>query len=83
MHNHVLDHFSLFSVGAGTAGSVLANRLSEIPCVQILLLEAGKPPPLVSEVPGYGRFLWFTDIDWQYRTAPQRYTGNGLVNRVS
>lgn len=70
-------------MGAGSAGSTLASRLSEIPCTSILLLEAGKPPPILTEVPAYGRFFWFTDIDWQYRTAPQRYTGRGLVNRVS
>ena len=70
-------------VGAGSAGSVVASRLSEIPCVSVLLLEAGKPPPLLTEVPAFGRAFWFTDIDWAYKTAPQKYTGNLLKNRVT
>ncbi|XP_035224978.1 LOW QUALITY PROTEIN: uncharacterized protein LOC118197557 [Stegodyphus dumicola] len=68
-------------VGAGSAGSVIANRLSELPCVSVLLLEAGSHPPVISEVPGFSRSFWFTDIDWQYRTVPQKHTGNGLINR--
>lgn len=75
-------YFVLLLVGAGTAGSVVASRLSEIPCVRVLLLEAGKPPPLLTEVPAFGRAFWFTDIDWAYKTAPQKYTGNLLKNRV-
>lgn len=73
----------VFSVGAGSAGSVVASRLSEVPCVSVLLLEAGHEPPLLTEVPALGRNFWFTDIDWQYRTAPQKYTGKALINRVS
>ncbi|XP_035229758.1 glucose dehydrogenase [FAD, quinone]-like [Stegodyphus dumicola] len=59
-------------VGAGSAGSVLASRLSEVPCVTVLLLEAGKPPPYLTEVPSLSRSFWFTDIDWAYRTVPQK-----------
>lgn len=72
-----------FKVGAGTAGSVVASRLSELPCVSVLLLEAGDEPPLLTEVPALGKYFWFTDVDWQFRTVPQRFTGSALVNRVS
>lgn len=70
-------------MGSGSAGSVVASRLSEIPCVKILLLEAGHEPPLVTEVPALGRYLWNSDVSWGYKSVPQKYAGEGLVNRVS
>ena len=71
-----------FTVGGGTAGAVVASRLSEKPCVNVLLLEAGPEPPLLTEVPALGRYFWFTDVDWKYKTTPQKHTGRALVNRV-
>lgn len=70
-------------VGAGSAGSVVANRLSELSCVNVLLLEAGKPTPLLTEIPAVGRAFVFTDIDWKYRTVPQIYTASAQINNVS
>ncbi|KAG8161899.1 hypothetical protein JTE90_008257 [Oedothorax gibbosus] len=68
-------------VGAGSAGSVVASRLSEILCVNVLLLEAGPTPPLLNDVPVLSRNFWGTDIDWNYRTVSQKHSGFGLVNR--
>ncbi|KAF8783201.1 Glucose dehydrogenase like protein [Argiope bruennichi] len=68
-------------VGGGSEGSVVAERLSELPCVSVLLLEAGKTPPLVTDIPGVSRFFYNSDIDWRYKTTPQKHTGNALNNR--
>ncbi|XP_054716862.1 glucose dehydrogenase [FAD, quinone]-like isoform X2 [Uloborus diversus] len=70
-------------VGGGTAGSVLAARLSEKPCASILLLEAGDPPPIISEVVGVQKSLVGTYIDWKFSSTPQRYTCESMENRVS
>src|SRR5215204_553229 len=59
-------------VGAGSAGCVLAARLSEDPDVSVLLLEAGGPDSNENiHVPlGYLQ-LAGTDVDWGYSTAPE------------
>jgi choline dehydrogenase-like flavoprotein len=59
-------------VGAGSAGCVLANRLSEDPDVDVVLLEAGPPDSNENiHVPlGYLQ-LARTEVDWDYCTAPE------------
>ncbi|KAG8175260.1 hypothetical protein JTE90_020793 [Oedothorax gibbosus] len=74
------NEYDYVIVGAGSAGSVVASRLSEVPCVSVLLLEAGKSPPLLTEVPGIRNNFWFTDIDWAYKTVPQKHSGFGLMD---
>ncbi|GFS52721.1 glucose dehydrogenase, partial [Trichonephila clavipes] len=76
-----LPVFLQSAVGGGSAGSVLAARLAEKECVTVLLLEAGKSPPKVTDIPIAARSFIQSDIDWNYSTVPQEHTGAGLVNR--
>ncbi len=59
-------------VGAGSAGCVLAARLSADPAVSVLLLEAG-PADDVAEIraPAALNRLFQTEYDWNYLTVPQ------------
>ncbi|MEV0804267.1 GMC family oxidoreductase N-terminal domain-containing protein [Kribbella sp. NPDC050281] len=62
-------------VGAGTAGCVLAARLSENG-VRVLLLEAGGRQPLEAmAIPPAWRSLMGTTADWADQTLPQQATG--------
>lgn len=59
-------------VGGGSAGCVLANRLSENPDVRVLLLEAGAPDKNQKiHIPAAWTQLLRTEIDWEYYTEPQ------------
>ena len=64
-------------IGAGSAGCVLANRLSEDPAVKVLLLEAGGPDKdLMIRVPaGFGK-LQKPSVNWCFNTAPQKQLDN-------
>ena len=57
-------------VGAGSAGCVLAGRLSEDPSTQVLLLEAGPSDrSLWIHLPiGYGKTMWSKKVNWRFYT---------------
>jgi len=60
-------------VGAGSAGCVLANRLSEDSSIKVLLLEAGpRDTDFWIHVPlGYGKLFARTDVNWAYESEPE------------
>lgn len=64
--------FDFVIVGSGTAGSVIANRLSEAADVSVLLLEAGTAQITAAvESPFRWNELLLTDLDWAYMSEPQ------------
>ncbi|XP_058126215.1 glucose dehydrogenase [FAD, quinone]-like [Anopheles ziemanni] len=76
------DSYDYVIVGAGPAGCVLANRLSEDPSVSVLLLEIGRGErPAFSEPPLLGPMLASTDYNFGYVTEPQKYGCLGLTGR--
>ena len=65
MHDYVI-------VGAGSAGCVLANRLSEDPSTRVLLLEAGgRDRSLNIQIPAAFPKQFHTKLDWDYATVPE------------
>ena len=62
--------YDFIIIGAGSAGAVLANRLSEVADWNILLLEAGGDETEISDVPSLAGYLQLSDMDWQYKTSP-------------
>jgi choline dehydrogenase len=67
-------------VGAGSAGCVLANRLSEDPDVRVLLVEAGGPDAGDSiHMPAAWGALFRTEVDWDYSTGWEPHCNNRRI----
>lgn len=70
--------FDYIIVGAGSAGCVLANRLTEDPQIKVLLIEAGGPDnDKFINIPVAFYKLFKTPFDWAYHTVEQE----ALLNR--
>jgi choline dehydrogenase len=68
-------------VGGGSAGCVLADRLSRSPDTRVLLLEAGpRDAGVASRVPAAMGRLFQSEVDWDYRTAPQDGLGGRQIS---
>ena len=74
MARHDRTHqYDYVVVGAGSAGCVLAARLSQDPGVRVLLLEAGPRDwhPFIHMPAGLSKLVNRKDVNWDYSTAPE------------
>ncbi len=70
--------FDYIIIGAGSAGCVLANRLSADPAIKVLLLEAGPRDwnPLIHMPAGIAKLVGQKGVNWDYSTEPEPQLGN-------
>ena len=73
-----MEKFNFVIIGAGSAGCVLANRLSEDPNNKVALIEAGGKDnyPWIHIPVGYFKTMHNPSVDWCYKTEPDQ-TMNG------
>ncbi|XP_043482242.1 glucose dehydrogenase [FAD, quinone]-like [Leptopilina heterotoma] len=76
------DTYDYIVVGAGSAGSVLASKLSE-DGDKVLLIEAGGASPSLINVPIISPALQESIYDWRYVTTSQAHACKGLINNQS
>jgi choline dehydrogenase len=76
-----MESFDYVIVGAGSAGSVLASRLSEDPNVTVCVLEAGPSDwhPFIHIPAGFMYTLVNPRVNWLYTSEPSEWTGGRRI----
>jgi len=74
------DRFDVVVIGGGSAGAVIAARLTEDASVRVALVEAGGPPPAHEQMPAAVASLQLDpEVDWMYTGDPGG-AGQGLTD---
>lgn len=70
-------------VGGGSAGCVLAARLTEDPKIEVLLLEAGPRDtnPWIHIPLGYGKLFNHAKLNWRFKSEPEPFLENRVINQ--
>jgi choline dehydrogenase len=76
-----MDEFDYVIVGAGSAGCVLANRLSEDPAIRVCVLEAGPSDwhPYIHLPAGFIKTFYNRRVNWCYSQEPGEWTANRRI----
>ncbi|XP_043498855.1 glucose dehydrogenase [FAD, quinone]-like [Polistes fuscatus] len=64
--------YDFIVVGGGSAGAVVASRLSEVSNWSILLIEAGGNENEISDIPILASYSQLSELDWKYKTTPSK-----------
>ncbi|KAF9415367.1 hypothetical protein HW555_006957 [Spodoptera exigua] len=76
------EEFDFIIIGAGSTGSVVANRLTEVPQWKVLLIEAGGNENFFSDIPIFAPFLSLTGMNWGYNSMPEPRACRDLRGKV-
>lgn len=76
--NTFFPTYDFIVVGGGSAGAVVANRLSEVANWKVLLIEAGPDENEISDVPSLSAYLQLSKLDWSYKTEPSNRSCLGM-----
>ncbi|XP_050030050.1 alcohol dehydrogenase [acceptor]-like isoform X1 [Dermacentor andersoni] len=77
----LLDKYDYVIVGGGSAGCVLANRLSADPSKMVLLIEAGGMEKPLAQIPLFAPLLIGSSFDWKYHPQPQEHACLSMEDR--
>lgn len=75
-----MSSYDYIIIGAGSAGCVLASRLSEDANVKVLLIEAGREKSLFVDMPAGIKILYTSNrYNWRFWTEPQQHLDNRQI----
>ena len=79
--SETVDTFDYVIIGAGSAGSVLASRLSEDPAIRVCCLEAGPSDwhPYIHLPAGFIKTFYDKRVNWLYDMEPSAWTGGRRI----